>query len=81
MLNRKMKHEQKLRFRNLLASPIYRTGKSREIISNDDNKADSGRKAKERHTSLIAIGQGSCRETVGNNGRNAKPVWRNPENK
>lgn len=45
----------------------YRKGKSQEIISNGKDKADSGKKRKNRHASPSNIRQGSCKETVGNN--------------
>lgn len=41
-----------------LTSPIYREGRSREIISNDKDKAESGKTAEVRRTGSIAIGQG-----------------------
>jgi hypothetical protein len=62
-----------LRTRNRLTRSSG-AGKSRGIISNGEDKADSGKKVKGRHTSPPGTnrdtGQGSCKETVGNNSGN-----------
>jgi hypothetical protein len=55
----------------------FGTGKSREIISNGEDKADSGTKVKNCRTS--PRGQGSCKETVGNNSRGATTGEENSE--
>lgn len=71
--------------RQFYQSVIWRTGKSREIISDGEDKADSGKREEGCRTSPIdidpiEIGQGSCKETVGNNSRKQWPVRRNSGN-
>jgi hypothetical protein len=46
--------------------------KSREIISNDEDKADSGKNEEGCRTSPTNVGQGNCKEVIGNN--NGKTV-------
>jgi hypothetical protein len=54
------------------------TGKSREIISNGKDKADSGKKGKSRYASSKE--QGSCKESVGNNNGKTVTGMENSEN-
>lgn len=50
--------------------PIYREGRSRKIISNDEDKANSGIRVKNHRTIPMKIGKGSCREIAGNSNGN-----------